>query len=411
MTTMKPIRCLAVLSSLLLLAVLGAPAVAQPGPPGGGPPGGGPPGGGPPGQAASLIAFDQRVFTVFEDVGEAVISVERAKGGEGELTVLYSTSDGTAGEGEDYLAASGELVWADGDDSRRTFTVTILEDDEFEVRETVHLSLEIVDGEAQLHPGKGAAILQIIDASQDNPGQRDDESPGTLEFARDVFQALEGDGSARITVVRHRGSAGAVTVVAATADDVAVAGEDYETTETILSWEDGQSGPRSFEVPILQDELEEGNETVMLLLSDPTGGAEIDDGDGVADLLIVDDDGSTAACVEDDETLCLAGDRFQVEVVWRTQDGDTGPGIVEEVSDKTGLVWFFNPENKEMLVKVLDACSTFDTYWVFFAALTNVDFTVTVTDTVSGVVKEYSNPSGQAAEPVQDTLTFATCGS
>ena len=48
-------------------------------------------------------------------------------------------------------------------------------------------------------------------------------------------------------------------------------------------------------------------------------------------------------------------------------------------------------------------------YWVFFAAGTNVEFTVTVTDTQTGTVKTYSNPLNTAAPPVQDTSAFATC--
>ena len=41
-------------------------------------------------------------------------------------------------------------------------------------------------------------------------------------------------------------------------------------------------------------------------------------------------------------------------------------------------------------------------HWVFFAATTNVDFTLTVTDTQTGVSRQYRNPYGQAADPVQD---------
>jgi len=392
---MKKLQQLAAFTTTAIALCLTASPAAAMGPPSGG----------------SQIKFDQRVFTVWEEAGEVVIGVERSKGEDGAVVVSYRTADGSATEGEDYLAASGVLTWGDGDGERKTFVVTLLQDDEFEVRETVELELEILEGDAELHPGQGSAVLKIMDSNEDNPGKVDNDSPGRLEFARDGFQALESDGAARITVVRHGGSLGAVSVVASTMDDGATAGEDYAATEAALSWGDGESGARSFEVPVLEDDVEEGNEGVLLVLSDVTGGATIDDGDGMADLLIVDDDGSTEACVEDGDTLCLAGDRFQVEVVWRTQDGNSGPGLVEPAGDKSGLVWFFNQDNKEMLVKVLDACPAFDTYWVFFAALTNVDFTVTVTDTVTGVVKEYSNPAGQAAEPVQDTFTFATCGS
>jgi hypothetical protein len=64
-----------------------------------------------------------------------------------------------------------------------------------------------------------------------------------------------------------------------------------------------------------------------------------------------------------------------------------------------------------MLVKVLNACipALGNHYWVFFAATTNVQFTLTVTDTETGQMKMYSNPLNQAALPVQDTNAFATC--
>jgi len=63
-----------------------------------------------------------------------------------------------------------------------------------------------------------------------------------------------------------------------------------------------------------------------------------------------------------------------------------------------------------MLVKVLDACATaFNSYWVFAAATTNVEFTLTVTDTQAGKVKTYFNPLGTPAPPIQDTAAFATC--
>jgi hypothetical protein len=120
---------------------------------------------------------------------------------------------------------------------------------------------------------------------------------------------------------------------------------------------------------------------------------------------------STApTCVEDGDTACLVGDRFSVEVTWRTGDGQTGAGRIIPVSDNSTLVWFFSPSNIEMLVKVLDACVPgFDSYWVFYAATTNVEFTVTVTDTITGDTKTYRNEQGHAASPVQDTAAFATC--
>src|SRR5262249_38796821 len=56
-------------------------------------------------------------------------------------------------------------------------------------------------------------------------------------------------------------------------------------------------------------------------------------------------------------------------------------------------------------VKVLDARALNDHFWVFYGALSNVEYTLTVTDTVTGIVRRYANPSGLFAS-VGDTLAF-----
>ncbi|MCP3959451.1 MAG: hypothetical protein GY719_16500 [bacterium] len=108
--------------------------------------------------------------------------------------------------------------------------------------------------------------------------------------------------------------------------------------------------------------------------------------------------------------LCLNGGRFRVEVNWRDFEGQTGSAqVVPFGSDDSGLLWFFNAGNWEMLIKVLDGCAINDRFWVFSAATTNVEFTVTVTDTQTGQVEQYFNPLGLSARAVTDTDAFATC--
>ncbi len=120
--------------------------------------------------------------------------------------------------------------------------------------------------------------------------------------------------------------------------------------------------------------------------------------------------GEPSDCVADDTTLCLNDGRFRVRVSWRTGAGNQGPGhAVPFGSDDSGLLWFFNPSNWEMLIKVLDGCPVNERYWVFFAAVTNVEFTLTVTDTTSGVTRIYLNPLGQSADSVTDTGAFDAC--
>ena len=148
----------------------------------------------------------------------------------------------------------------------------------------------------------------------------------------------------------------------------------------------------------------------MLSLTEPTGGAAVDAVRGQSTLNILDDDGSTAPCEPGDDRLCLAGGRFKVQITWRTNTGLIGAGHGLPLSANSGTFWFFDAANSEMLIKVLDACQGFNAFWVYFAATTDVDFTATVTDTHTGIVKQYANPAGRAAVPVQDTFTFATCG-
>lgn len=119
-----------------------------------------------------------------------------------------------------------------------------------------------------------------------------------------------------------------------------------------------------------------------------------------------------APCAPDAETLCLNDKRFRVEVDWVQQNGAEGRGQAVPLEDRedSGLFWFFDPANIELLIKVLDKCdSAFRSFWVFFAATTNVGFTVTVTDTLTEEVRVYTNGVGMAAVPVQDTAAFGTC--
>jgi hypothetical protein len=120
-----------------------------------------------------------------------------------------------------------------------------------------------------------------------------------------------------------------------------------------------------------------------------------------------------AGCLPGPTTLCLAGGRFQVEMVWRSSASSpfADAQAIDFGSDNSGLFYFLNPNNAEVLLKVLNACTLNDRYWVFFAATTNVEFTITVTDTQSTGVppKTYFNPLGNPAAPIQDTSAFATC--
>jgi PA domain len=115
-----------------------------------------------------------------------------------------------------------------------------------------------------------------------------------------------------------------------------------------------------------------------------------------------------AACP--DSALLLGDDRFQVTAFWAT-DTDSGPATSLGMTKDSGFFYFFDPDNVELVVKVLNACSApeFNRFWVFAGGLTNVEVDLTVVDTQTGRTKIYSNPLDHPFEPIQDTDAFATC--
>ncbi|HYL05614.1 MAG TPA: ELWxxDGT repeat protein, partial [Thermoanaerobaculia bacterium] len=103
--------------------------------------------------------------------------------------------------------------------------------------------------------------------------------------------------------------------------------------------------------------------------------------------------------------LCLNGGRFAVQASWTDFSGNSGAGMAVPLTDETGYFWFFAAGNVETVLKVVDGRSLNNHFWVFYGALSNVQYTLTVTDTVTGAVKTYTNPAGQFAS-VADTAAF-----
>ena len=97
--------------------------------------------------------------------------------------------------------------------------------------------------------------------------------PGTLSFSSPAFSVLEDAGTAFIEVQRTGGSDGAASVAYAVTGGTAVDGPDYQTVSGVLSWDDGDTASRTFTIPIVNDVLIEVAKTVILTLSDPTGGS------------------------------------------------------------------------------------------------------------------------------------------
>jgi photosystem II stability/assembly factor-like uncharacterized protein len=108
----------------------------------------------------------------------------------------------------------------------------------------------------------------------------------------------------------------------------------------------------------------------------------------------------------DTSALCLNHGRFRVRVTWEVvSQGTNGVATPVPLAEDSGAVWFFSPNNLELLIKVVDGRAFNGHFWVFYGALSDVAYTVTVTDTTTGAVRTYVNAAGTVASRA-DTAAF-----
>ena len=112
-----------------------------------------------------------------------------------------------------------------------------------------------------------------------------------------------------------------------------------------------------------------------------------------------------------DDVIYLADlNRFMVETRFRDFSDRSDRGrLVDARSDDSALFWFFEADNWEVMVKVLDGCAINAHFWVFAAATTDVEYELTVTDRFTATEKSYFNSLGNQAAAITDTVAFASC--
>jgi hypothetical protein len=103
-------------------------------------------------------------------------------------------------------------------------------------------------------------------------------------------------------------------------------------------------------------------------------------------------------------TVLHLGARFTASIAWKSPTS-SGDGQAVSLTPNTGAFWFFSQDNFEVIVKVLDGTSVNGFFWVFFGALTDVAYTLTVTDSKTGAVQTYVGVQGQMQSHA-DTQAF-----
>jgi parallel beta-helix repeat protein len=210
---------------------------------------------------------------VTESDGEAVMEVIRT----GQLStteeVSYTTVDGTAQTGTNYIATSGTLTFQPGQ-NHAFIDVPILDDQVVDDPGNFQVVLSDPTGGAFIYDGLGQCDVSILDS---------DGLPPTDRLVVVEQSIHEASGTALITVERidgatgkiDDGTTGSLAVDYATSDGTATAGTDYTATSGTLMFAPGQEYA-TFSVPILPGLDFPGDATFFVTLSNLVGNAVID---------------------------------------------------------------------------------------------------------------------------------------
>ncbi len=177
------------------------------------------------------------------------------------VSVNYGTENGTATAVTDYTPIGLAALTFNPGETSKQIVINIAGDFVIEPDEAFFVNLN------------GAANASIFD-SQGVGTLLNDDGAGVIRFESPTYSADESSGSALITVRRSGGLASGVTVQYFTVDGTAVTGQDYTRVSGLLTFAPDQT-TQTFSVPILNDQVDEENETVNLVLDNPTGGATL----------------------------------------------------------------------------------------------------------------------------------------
>jgi len=182
--------------------------------------------------------------------------------------------------------------------------------------------------------------------------------PPTVRFSAATFMTAENDATrvAAITVERTGDASGTATIEIATVDDPAAvpcdptvrdgAGNlfpqgrayarcDYATTIDIVTFPAGDTQPRRFTIPLINDVHVEGNETLQLVLRNPQG-ATIGT-QATATLTIIDDDANVSATNPINQTPFFVRQQYLDFLSREPEPGEPWTGVLNRCPNVNNL--------------------------------------------------------------------------
>uniref|UniRef100_A0A3Q3GBS3 Adhesion G-protein coupled receptor V1 n=1 Tax=Labrus bergylta TaxID=56723 RepID=A0A3Q3GBS3_9LABR len=225
------------------------------------------------------------------------IYVKREFGASGAVNITYEVIRGSlqdlsqiegalAEPGQDFIAGTGSVILQDGQ-TTVAIPVTILEDDTPELQEffLVNITSAVLITTIATVPQLDTQGLVTEVSIAANDGIR-----GVIEWTSTMFEVNETIGTLTLVAYRSKGAYGNVSLFFYAQNLEAQQGLDYNTSEMMLHFVDGERY-KFVEVQIIDDVVPEGAERFQLILSEPSLGLELGTNTTATVNILASDDG------------------------------------------------------------------------------------------------------------------------
>ncbi len=186
----------------------------------------------------------------------ATLTIQLSRASAQQVSVKWTATDGTALAGSDYIAASGEAIFAPGETSK-SIVVQVNGDT---VSEPDELFMVNLSGAINTTVGQAIATVKIVN---------DDQATVLNILNASLTEGDSGAQNATIVVQLSQASGLPVTVKWATEDGSAIAASDYVAASGTLAFAPGETS-KSITVSVNGDTLNEADEGFAVNLSSPT---------------------------------------------------------------------------------------------------------------------------------------------
>ncbi|XP_056647141.1 sodium/calcium exchanger 3 isoform X2 [Diorhabda sublineata] len=207
-------------------------------------------------QTACRVFFEPSKYTVLESCGRFEVRIVRVGNTDCPLTVEYTTEDGTAQAGSDYVKAKGSLQFGPGEKEKR-IRLEVIDDDVFEPDEHFYIRLS----SSQPTDSLGSPVLATVIILDDDHG-------GLFKFEAQNHELVESVGQYELKVVRCSGARGKVIIPYWTEDGTAKQGKEYEKQEGQLVFENNES-EKSILLKIIEEDSYEKDVLFYVQLGEP----------------------------------------------------------------------------------------------------------------------------------------------